>query len=93
MTAVCLKASGLNLEQLQESSCRTIAEEFKLQQYGKGTHNTFRKMLMRATSEGCGIETWFSAYLHSLPEDAEITEYPTDEEYQRVVSAAGRREV
>ena len=93
MTAVCLKASGLPLEQLQESSAKMVASEFKLQQYGKGTHSTFRRMLMRATTESCGIETWFSAYLHSLPDDAEITKYPTHEEYQRVVSASGRREV
>ena len=93
MTAVCLKASGLPLEQLQESSAKMIASEFNLQQYGKGTHNTFKRMLVRATTESCSIETWFSAYLHSLPEDAEITEYPTHEEYQQAVAASGRREV
>ena len=60
LSAVCLKASGLPLDQLQDSSATQIAREFKLQKYGKGTHSTFKRMLVRATTEGHGIETWFS---------------------------------
>ena len=90
LSTILMKASGLPLDELQTYSANAIASEFKLQEYGKGTHSTFKRMLMRATTESCGIETWFSAYLHLLPEDAEITEYPTHEEYQRVVSASRR---
>ena len=93
MSTVCLKASGLPLEQLQDSSAKMIAQEFKLQKYGKGTHNTFKRMLTRATTESYNIETWFSAYLRAMPEDSEVTEYPTHEEYQRAVVATERREV
>ena len=85
MSTVCLKASGLPLHQLQDSSAKQIAHEFKLQKYGKGTHNTFKRMLVRATTAGHGIESWFSRYLRALPEEAEVTEYPTHEEYLQAV--------
>ena len=80
MSTICLKASGLPLQQLQGSPAKQIAHEFKLQKYGKGTHNTFKRMLTRATTAGHGIESWFARYLRTLPEEDEVARYPTHEE-------------
>ena len=85
-----MKASGLPLDKLENYTIGQVISEFGLRNYGKGTHSTFKRMVNRASTASHDIETWFSTYLRFMPKDAEMTDYPTPEEYQRTVKDSHR---
>ena len=67
LSALILKASGLPLDVLENYSVSQVASELKLQEYGKGTHNTFKMMITRANNHSYRIDSWFAAYLKGMP--------------------------
>ena len=82
-----LNASGLNLLDMSQLTPREALCRFRFDDYGVGSHNSFKTMMTRALANRTNIRNWYSRYISKLrpEEDNMRNSFPdTREFYQRL---------